>query len=525
VSIDYFGTPAHPDSNVFPANKNSLGPRFNFAYTPTSDRKWVIRGGYDLIYSNGISAAFGDQNGAISGPGFSQQVGYQGDFTGQRPAFLFGRGAPDLPLFPLESLKTRNEQFLGQGVQGFLKGTHDPYVQQRSFFVQRELFTNSVVTLGYVGAHGLHLFGDQFRGYDYVPTAVRQQLRNGLNETVSTPASLVPVYGDTVPLTVLSRPYPQYSNVYINTNPDGFNTYHALQLNYQKRFSRGFNVILSYTHQKNIISPNTGSIIGNTATPTTLGRTVGRSSVVAGALSGGTGNSAGGAAAQNPDNRRADIALAPDDMPNVLNIAGTYQLPFGKGRAFLASSRLADSIVGGWSLTQNWNFQTGVPLTVTGPCNALTCRPNLNDDPNQFSGPRTKQDRQNAWFNPNAFSAVFQTDPRVLSAPDPTIYDAWWQFGSMGLRNNSVRSPGFWNVDVSLSKDFHITESKYFTLRWELYNALNHQNLGIPNTQWCLGPNADGSTDLVHQFGCQFGKITNVQTDPRAMQFGLKFIF
>jgi hypothetical protein len=113
----------------------------------------------------------------------------------------------------------------------------------------------------------------------------------------------------------------------------------------------------------------------------------------------------------------------------------------------------------------------------------------------------------------------------VLSAPDPTIYDAWGQFGSMGLRNNSVRSPGFWNVDVSLSKDFHITESKYFTLRWELYNALNHQNLGIPNTQWCLGPNADGSTDLVHQFGCQFGKITNVQTDPRAMQFGLKFIF
>jgi hypothetical protein len=133
VSIDYFGTPAHPDSNVFPANKNSLGPRFNFAYTPTNDRKWVIRGGYDLIYSNGISAAFGDQNGAISGPGFSQQVGYQGDFTGQRPAFLFGRGAPDLPLFPLESLKTRNEQFLGQGVQGFLKGTHDPYVQQWSF--------------------------------------------------------------------------------------------------------------------------------------------------------------------------------------------------------------------------------------------------------------------------------------------------------------------------------------------------------------------------------------------------------
>ena len=525
LAIDYFGTPAHPSSTVFPSNKNSLGPRFNFAYSPDNTRKWAIRGGYDLIYSNGISAAFGDQNGAISGPGFSQQVVYQGDYTGQTPAFYLSNGAPNLGLYSLSSLKTNNEQFLGQGVQGFLKGTHDPYVQQWSLFVQRQLFSDSVITVGYVGAHGLHLFGDQFRNYDYVSTATRQQLREGLNQDVATPAALVPIYGSTAPLSVLDRPYPQYSSAIVNTNPDGFNRYESLQVNYQKRFSHDFNVILSYTHQKNLISPNTGSIIGNTATPTTLGRNVGRASVVAGALSGGTGNSAGGASAQNPDNRDADVALAPDDIPNVLNIAGTYSLPFGRGRTFFSHSRFADAIIGGWSLTQNWNFQDGVPLTVTGPCNALTCRTNLIGDPNAFSGTRTKQDRENDWFNPSAFSAVFQTDPRVLTAPDPTVYDAWWQFGSMGLRNNTVRSPGFWNVDISLAKDFHITESKFVTLRWEVYNALNHQNLGIPNTQWCLGPNADGSTDMVHQFGCQFGKITNVQTDPRAMQFALKFVF
>jgi hypothetical protein len=59
--------------------------------------------------------------------------------------------------------------------------------------------------------------------------------------------------------------------------------------------------------------------------------------------------------------------------------------------------------------------------------------------------------------------------------------------------------------------------------RWDLYNALNHQNLGVPNGNWCLPPNADGSTDAIHVFGCQFGKITNIQTDPRSMQFGIKF--
>jgi hypothetical protein len=68
-------------------------------------------------------------------------------------------------------------------------------------------------------------------------------------------------------------------------------------------------------------------------------------------------------------------------------------------------------------------------------------------------------------------------------------------------------------------------KSGIFSFRREGYNTMNHRNLGIPNTQWCLPPHADGSTDLVRAFGCQFGKITNVQTDRRAMQLGLKFAF
>jgi hypothetical protein len=519
--IDYFGTPAHPDSNVFPANKGDLGPRINFAWTPTNDRKVVIRGGYDLIYSNGISAAFGDQNGGISGPAYANQFNYNGDFTGQRPVFQLSKGAPNLNLPPLNQVKQTNNQFLGTGVQGFLKGSKDPYVQQWSLFVERELPSNMSISVGYVGTHGLHLYGDEFRGYDHVPTVVRQKLRNSINDTVATPAPLVPIYGSTMPLSLLDRPYPQYTGIGINSNPDGFNRYHSFQTRFQKRYSNGLNFIAAYTHQKNIGTPNTGSIIGNTATPTTIGRTVGRASGVAGALSGGSGNTAGGSSSQDPDNRFADVALTADDIPNVLNLAATYELPFGRGKTFLSGGGFATAIFGGWSLTQNWNFQNGVPLVISGPCNALTCRPNFIGDPNSGPGVHT----QNQWFNPNAFEAVFQTNPAVLNAPDPSIYNEWWQFGNMGLRNGAVRSPGFWNVDASLSKDFHITEQKYISLRWDVFNALNHQNLGIPNTNWCLGPNPDGSDDLVHQFGCQFGKITGVQTDPRAMQFALKFYF
>jgi hypothetical protein len=74
-------------------------------------------------------------------------------------------------------------------------------------------------------------------------------------------------------------------------------------------------------------------------------------------------------------------------------------------------------------------------------------------------------------------------------------------------------------------KDFHITESKYFQFMWDVFNALNHQNLGRPSNAFCLPPLPDGTFDLVHQTGCQFGRITNIQTDPRAMEFALKFFW
>ena len=522
--IVYFGTPSHPERNVFPANRNSWGPRVNFSWSPFADRKTVIRGGYDVIYSNGLSAAFGDQNGAISAPAYANYFGYNGDFTGMRPAFQFSQGAPDLGIPAIDQVKKDDNQFLTTGTGAFLQGSHDPYVQQWSLYVQRELPANMGISVGYVGAHGLHLFGDEFRNYNYTPTAVKLQLRNQVNQLVPTPEALVPYYGDQIPVSRLSRPYPQYGPIGVNTNPDGFNRYHSFQMKFEKRYSHGLTMLAAYTHQKNIQTPNTGSIIGNTATPTTLGRTVGRSAYIAGAISGGSGQVIGGGAARDPDNRNADVALAPDDIPNILNIAAVYELPFGKGKAFLSSGKAAQAVLGGWKITQNWNFQNGVPLVINGPCNGMGCRVNFIGDP-KFSGGRSRQEQQNQWFNPAAFEAGFGSNPALLNAPDPSVFDEWWRFGNMGLRNNAVRAPGYWNMDMTLSKDFHLSEQKYISFRWEVYNALNHQNLGIPDTNFCLPPNADGSVDLVHNFGCQFGKITNVQTDPRAMQFGLKFTF
>jgi hypothetical protein len=327
------------------------------------------------------------------------------------------------------------------------------------------------------------------------------------------------VYGPTVPLGVISKPYPQYGGLGPNIAPDGFNRYNSLQARFEKRYSHGLSLMAAYTFQKNIQSANLTSIIGNTATPTTVGRTVGRAAYVAGGYSQSV---AGQASYRDPDNRNLDVALAPDDIPHILNVAAVYELPVGKHKSLLAGNKIGSAILGDWKLTQNWNFQSGVPMTINGPCNAINCRVNLLGDPT-FSGSRSRQDQENQWWNPAAFSPSFGSNPAILTAPDPSVFDSWWQFGNMSVRNPAVHAPGFWNTDMSLTRDFHLSETKYLSFRWDVYNALNHQNLGIPNNNYCLPPNADGSVDALHQFGCQFGKITNVQTDPRAMQFGIKF--
>ena len=108
---------------------------------------------------------------------------------------------------------------------------------------------------------------------------------------------------------------------------------------------------------------------------------------------------------------------------------------------------------------------------------------------------------------------------------DPNAVDALLRFGTAGYRLGNARAPGFWGSDMALLKDFRLSESRYFQFRFEAYNAFNHQNLGLPNNNWCLPPNPDGTTDAVHQFGCQFGRITNTQIDARNLEFGLKFVF
>jgi hypothetical protein len=553
----YMGTSGHPDRNLYPANKGSLGPRFGFAWSPGGSRKTVIRGGYGIIYSNSLSAMFGQGNGAFSSLGSYVSVSTPvTDPYYMTASWHLSQGAPVVELPDLTYNRTHDLQFVGSqtNIYGFNKSNKDPYLQQWSLFIQQELPGNILFSAGYVGSHGSHLLGDEIRDLDQNYKSVMQKVRYDIDlYTYTVDPSMEGIYdcGRWYDPALVQcsgwyalRPYPQWWSTQSLLSPDGYSKYHSGQLRVEKRYSHGLNFIAAYTYSKNIVSAGLGALVGNTFGPSVLSnRGVGRIAYVPGAAGGGVADFSTHTGPEDIHNLHQYDALSPDDTTHVLNFASTYELPFGKGKQFANVGGWKNAFIGGWKLTQNWNFQSGVPMFFSIPDSAcdgaygyLSCRASLAGSLSAGRSGKTRQQLEQQWYNPNALCAPWGCDQTLTTAfstgtwadgtpVDYNAVDAYWQMGNAGLRPPSGRTPGFWNADLSLGKDFRLSEAKYFTFRWDVFNAFNHQNLGVPDSHWCLSPFADGSTDKTHTFGCTFGQITNVQTDPRAMQFSLRFVW
>jgi hypothetical protein len=247
----------------------------------------------------------------------------------------------------------------------------------------------------------------------------------------------------------------------------GNSNYHALQTRLEKRFSHGLSFLTSYVFSKTISDSRGGADAGGTAPN----------------------------AVQDYKNLRAERSLADEHAPHRFVTSVNYDLPFGRGRAFMTGApKAVNAILGGWSVGGIVTFVSGRMVNVgvqgdpanVGPGAAL--RPDVV--PGQKPNLPSEQRTLGRWFNTDAF--VRQTG---------------FTFGNAG--RNLVTAPDRRNLDLAIYKAFRFGESRSVQLRGEFFNATNTPFFGAP-----------GATLGTPQFG-----LINSAGDARIVQVAVKAYF
>ena len=273
------------------------------------------------------------------------------------------------------------------------------------------------------------------------------------------------------------RPIPEFSDITYVFN-GGKSRYNALQLKYEWRMGGGASILSSLT----------------------LSRTRDNG---AQSLENNNGNFP---APQNYYDLNAEYGVSGYDQPYNSTTSFVWALPFGRGHRWGGGvSRGLDLLIGGWEVAGINTVTPGEPVTfvytpaadfvVSGIAQdfrgANNYRPNVTCDPYAASG----QQAITSWFNRDC--VVIPTD---RSQP----------FGNAG--RNTVRGPGFWQLDAAFSKSFALSDSgsgARIEARLELFNLLDRANFTAPNG---------------NRSAAGFGTITSTY-DPRQVQIGVKVIF
>jgi hypothetical protein len=464
-----------------PTQWKDFGPRFGLAYNPVRDL--VFRGGYGIVYApSALQAAGTDGSPGIEG--FTSQTNFSTTFTNQQtaPAACATCATLDNPApqgFNLpKGVAGGPSTDIGSGITDSFFGSHrNPYSEEWNFNIQKGLPGNITAEVGYLGNHGLFLIdGDPGRNYDQLPTsdlALGNQLTtsvpNPFYGLITTPGS--PLSQPTILYSQLISPYPQYTGVQSYRKPQAESKYNGFTAKLDKRFSHGLTLLASFTASK--LEDNSSSAVSY----------LGPSSQTY----------------ANEFNPRAEWATSAQDVSRIFVVSYTYELPFGRGKAYLnGGGRAINGLVGGWQMAGLVQWDAGTPVVLTSIGNnthigTFNQRPLWNGQDAKVSNPTLQE-----WFNTSLFSLppnfVIGNAPRSL--PD-------------------VRNPGYSNFDLSFFKNNHFGADGRYNLQFrvEMFNAFNHPWFGTPD----VNP-GDGS---------KFGSITSMATDysPRNIQLALKFIF
>jgi hypothetical protein len=219
----------------------------------------------------------------------------------------------------------------------------------------------------------------------------------------------------------------------------------------------------------------------------------------------------------NPIRQNSWYGSSDFDIRHQINASAVWQIPFGKGRAFLNSgNRLVDAAVGGWQLSTIYRWNTGLPVSAM-PYDDARWATNWNVQANvtPTTAISTCPDRSNT--------------PKLFGGCDlKTIYQSFRNAfpGETGPRNY-LREPGYMNGDMGLSKSFDMpwNEQQKLQLRWDVFNVANYQPFGAVDTSRsgfgvARDPQRRNLTPPTN-----WANFTAIQGKPREMQIALRYSF
>jgi hypothetical protein len=483
----------------------NLGGRFGFAYQIKPGT--VIRGAVGQVYDD---VGF---FGTIFGTALAQNVPVvdaenQGsaNATAALP-FSYATIPAQAPQFPIP---TNGLIPLLPGIGYNVRPLHKlvlPKVDQFNVSLEQQLNSNTTFTLSYIGNIGERVYPGETEGYNvnqYVLPAPTTNLQMQQTE-LAQQDNRRPYFEHFNS----SSPYDGMTQVCCSQNinsvaPAARENYNALQTKVEHRFSHGFQLLADYTWSH---AQNYGS------TYFAIDPTVEKGP---------------------SDTNRNQLFV----------LSGVYELPFGKDKMFVnSSSRVVNYAIGGWQLAGTTTWEGGLPFTPTygecgtdqdvdsnfgSPGTSSDCRPDISSSGagqafvHGASGYNAATHSQSI-FTPVAPLAVTGAQSGAFVRP---------AFGSIGdIGRNAFRGPKDYFADVSLFKNFSITERVMGQFQFQAFNVFNHVPLGVPSATdaRCV----DCSPSSATFSGSEAGQITSVdsaignsgQPYMRQLQFGARFTF
>jgi hypothetical protein len=477
---------------AFRSNLN-YAPRLGFAYSTMHD-KMVVRGGYgwayDYIFLNPIT------NLRFSPPFMPSISVVSGSFTGGNTYAALLNGTATSQAGAKAAIGSFPSTQVNFGAfSPVQQDLRNPRNQQWNFGVQYELFKDSVLKVGYVGARSSYLQAS-------VPLNIANQNRpapatSEADEiarrlTQFRPFNTTLSGNSSTPAT--GRVDPRFNGV-TQVQSAADSNFHSMQVDFTTRTWRNLTLNANYTwgHSIDDASDVLGVLVNDTA------------------------------GYQDPLNISNNRANSEFDIRHRVVGRFVYSLPFGK-----SYSGVAGKLTRGWNISGSTDWHSGLPVTILAGTRrgitdnvllgGLTAVVRASGDvsqlnvgagtPGGFATPAAALCARGVVSGANDTSC-----PNTLNFPVVQPF-----LGNLGnTPRNGLRLSGFFNADASVWKDTPITEHLKMQFRWEFYNIFNHTNLSGYVNQLTTPQAVDGTGG--------FNTYQSTATDMRQMQAAIRFVF